>query len=119
MKNKNGNIFIIVVIIFFICISIIMSLIFFARKSPGTHTATPADSSGLVPTVPGDFFRDGKVTQADIYLVQQYLSCKKGDVCWNKVVGKTHDGDNPIYTSDLDMNGDGVIDNRDIPTLSK
>ncbi len=93
----------------------------FLKFSPAQQSTAPAvsntASTGLVKTVPGDFLRDGKPTYEDVALVKAHLGCKKSDPCWNQVVGKTHDGDNPLYTSDLDMNGNGVIDTQDIPAL--
>ena len=100
---------------------IIIGIVVFLKLSPVQQSTAPSvsniSSTGLVKTVPGDFLRDGKPTYEDVALVKSHLGCKKSDPCWGEVVGKTHDGDNPLYTSDLDMNGDGVIDTADIPAL--
>ncbi len=60
-----------------------------------------------------DIDKNEKVDEADQEFVNKQLNCKKGDLCWNKVVGKTINGDNPIYAFDLDLNNDGVIDQLD------
>ena len=57
---------------------------------------------------------DEMVNQTDANMVKTQLNCKKTDPCWNKVIGKTMTGDNPIYAFDLDMNTDGVIDQKDM-----
>lgn len=61
----------------------------------------------------GDVNHDSKVDSSDQQLVQITTGCKKIDTCWNRVVGKTIDGENPIYASDLDLNQDGLIDLND------
>ncbi len=51
-----------------------------------------------------DINRDGKVNYTDVQIINNSVGCKSIDPCWHKVVGKTLDGDNPIYNSDLDLN---------------
>lgn len=60
-----------------------------------------------------DINKDEKVDQADEDIVAKQINCKKIEPCWNKVIGKTLNGDNPIYVFDLDLNNDGVIDQLD------
>lgn len=62
----------------------------------------------------GDIDRSGTVDGADQALVQAGMGCTKLLPCWSKVIGKTKDGDNPIYVSDTDLNKDGVIDQKDL-----
>ncbi len=62
---------------------------------------------------------DNKVDYLDVNLVKSVLGCKKTDPCWNKVIGKTVTGDNPIYSSDSDLNKDGVIDDKDVSLLGE
>lgn len=67
------------------------------------------------PAGKGDINRDGKIDEIDRNYIRSQLSCKNGDTCWATQVGKTSDGDNPFYTSDLDLNADGTITEADIP----
>lgn len=64
-----------------------------------------------------DLNKDGKVDSVDEAIVTKQFGCQRNNPCWNKVIGKTLSGDNPIYASDLDMNGDGVIDLLDIQQM--
>jgi hypothetical protein len=61
-----------------------------------------------------DINKDEKIDQSDMDIVIKQLSCQKADSCWNKVIDKTLNGDNPIYVFDLDMNGDGLISQIDV-----
>ncbi len=62
-----------------------------------------------------DINRDGKVSQVDKNFITEQLNCTKDESCWTTQIGKTSDGDNPIYTSDLDLNKDGRITETDLP----
>lgn len=64
-----------------------------------------------------DINKDGKVDQVDEAIIQKHFGCQLKQPCWTTVIGKTLSGDNPIYTSDLDMNGDNIIDLLDIQQL--
>lgn len=64
-----------------------------------------------------DINRDGNVDSVDKNFIYSNMGCKKEESCWNKVVGKTSDGDNPIYASDLDLSRDGSIDQSDLNML--
>jgi hypothetical protein len=64
-----------------------------------------------------DIDKDEKVDTSDEDFVIKQLNCQKSLPCWNKVIGKTLNGDNPIYTFDLDMNADGVINQLDVDQI--
>jgi hypothetical protein len=78
------------------------------RPAPMTGTATHFTNAA------GDIDRSGIVDGADQALVQMGMGCTKSQTCWSKVIGKTKDGDNPIYILDTDLNHDGVIDQTDL-----
>lgn len=75
----------------------------------------PEPESQTVVDAKKDINRDGKVDEFDRSLVRNKLNCTTEQSCWREQVGKTADGDNPIYTYDLDINGDGTITDADIP----
>ena len=119
MKKQGSASAIVILLVFMFVLGVVVLFALTTLFKRNETTSQPKQQTGLATAIPGDFFRDGKVTQADITLVQTHLNCKKADACWNKVVGKTHDGDNPLYTFDLDMNQNGLIEAGDIPTLSQ
>lgn len=88
-------------------------------------SATPSISSAKMDTSVNpnykatDINRDGKVDFTDRQFIDNNLGCKKQSPCWTKVIGKTMDGDNPIYASDLDLNKDNVIDKLDGEMIKK
>ena len=53
----------------------------------------------------------------DKMMIQKNLSCQNSEPCWKQVIGKTDEGDNPIYVSDLDLNHNGVIDSKDMEII--
>ncbi len=61
-----------------------------------------------------DINQDGVVDATDAEIVRENIGCSKTKSCWNKVVDYTLSGHNPIYASDLDLNGDGVISQADV-----
>jgi hypothetical protein len=67
----------------------------------------------------GDINDDGSVTVVDVQLVRGQVGCTSESECWNTVVGKTLSGDNPIYTSDLDLDGDGSITDADAEIVNQ
>lgn len=78
----------------------------------------PSPESGLEVTPQtktiGDINRDGVVDAVDRNYIISSLNCSSTQPCWNKVIGKTSDGDNPIYVFDLDLNKDMVINQKDL-----
>ena len=77
------------------------------RVSP-TSTVKPTPAANK-----GDIDRSGAADEEDRMMIQKQLGCTKAQVCWNKTIGKTKDGDNPLYVFDLDLNGDGSITQAD------
>ena len=65
----------------------------------------------------GDINHDGHVDSIDKIIIKKNLGCQNNNPCWEKVIGKTDEGDNPIYVSDLDLNNDGVINNKDMEII--
>lgn len=82
------------------------------NRTPASPTNT---SSQPVSLQKGDINRDGNIDEIDRGYIRGQLNCKSGTACWTVRVGKTSDGDNPIYTADLDLNGDGIITEADLP----
>jgi hypothetical protein len=62
----------------------------------------------------GDIDDDGVVNATDIGLLEPHVGCDEASDCWGIVVGKTKTGDNPYYTSDLDLDMDGKITELDV-----
>ncbi len=108
MKNA---IVIIVLIIFFAFVVVVISTKLLAPSPSGPSQQSQERN-------PKDINWDGKIDVLDANIVSSVLGCKKSDPCWNKVIGKTVTGDNPIYASDCDLNHDGVIDQKDIQLIS-
>ena len=98
-----------------ILIVIIVAVVFTFKMllKPSPSGASPQSQERS----PKDINWDNKVDDLDANIIKSVLGCKKTDPCWNKVVGKTITGDNPIYASDADLNKDGVIDQKDIDFL--
>lgn len=106
-RNANGMIMGLVLVI------VIIAIVGFvgARLMKTTPTAT------IQPTVSqnkGDIDRSGAADEEDKRLVRASLDCLKSQPCWNTTIGKTKDGDNPLYVFDLDLDGDGTITQADI-----
>jgi len=83
----------------------------------GSRLLRPSPTMYLTPTPPvhpGDIDRSGTVDSVDGEYVRSNLGCRSSNPCWQKVIGKTKDGDNPIYTSDVDLNKNGIIDQADL-----
>ena len=98
-----------------IIISIILLIIYFTSgflKKILSPAPTINQSTSIYKSE--DINKDKKVDTTDEDIISKQLNCKKTESCWNKVIGKTLNGDNPIYTFDLDMNGDEKIDQLDV-----
>ncbi len=85
-----------------------------SRSNGISVTPSVTDTEGISKYKKGDINRDGKIDGFDKHFIENELGCSMNSSCWNKVIGKTMDGDNPIYVSDLDLNKDGKIDNLDL-----
>ncbi|MBI4973228.1 hypothetical protein HZC27_01325 [Candidatus Roizmanbacteria bacterium] len=119
MKNERGSaVIIIVALVIVILLGVAVAGMLFFKSSPQTPS-TPKQGGGLTETkLKGDINRDGKIDAEDADLVRKASPCNHAFACWNKVVGKTKDGDNPIYASDLDLNHDDNVNELDISAMS-
>ncbi len=108
--NKQGSIGLIIGIVVGLVLLVggYMAVRTLLRPSPTTTTTTTFTNS------PGDIDRSGTVDEFDTQLFTGHDGCAKDQPCWSQTVGKTKDGDNPIYVSDLDLNADGMISTSDI-----
>lgn len=82
----------------------------------GSLLLRPAPSGKMVPTPSvnkADIDRSGLADEGDRQLIMGSLNCGKTQACWNTTIGKTKDGDNPLYVFDLDLDGDGSITQSD------
>ncbi|MEK7078716.1 MAG: dockerin type I domain-containing protein [Patescibacteria group bacterium] len=117
MKNERGSTVIIITLVIVILVGVGIAG-FFLKSSPQTPS-TQKQGGGLSETkLKGDINRDEKIDAEDADLVRKASPCNHAFECWNKVVGKTKDGDNPIYTSDLDLNHDDNVNELDISAMS-
>jgi len=76
----------------------------------------PAPMTNVAPTPSvnlGDIDRSGAADEGDRVMIRGQFGCVKDQPCWNTTVGKTKDGDNPLYTFDLDLDKDGAITPKD------
>lgn len=77
-------------------------------KATPTPTITPTAAVNK-----GDIDRSGVADESDRMMIRKQLGCAKSQPCWNTTVGKTKDGDNPLYVFDLDLDQDGSITQAD------
>lgn len=92
---------------------IAIAVVAFIYRSSSSSKKTTIDNRPSF--AKGDINKDGKVDVMDSEIIRNNLGCHSGILaCWSRLVGKTVEGDNPIYTSDLDLNGDGKIDDADM-----
>lgn len=103
MKN------LVIALVGFIFVVAVLFIFFSLKKSTVKTTPVTPPSKNVA-----DINRDGIVDSVDKNYVLTSMGCSKTASCWSKVVGKTSDGDNPIYASDLDLNHDGLIDQSDL-----
>ncbi len=113
MKARKGAVSSVVIVVGIIFALLVVGALIFGgskifRAAPMVYL-TPTPSQTI-----GDIDRSGTVDATDSQFVQTNLGCKKADSCWQKVIGKTRDGDNPIYVFDVDLNKDGVINQLDL-----
>ncbi|MCX6731353.1 MAG: hypothetical protein NTZ55_05910 [Candidatus Roizmanbacteria bacterium] len=83
----------------------------------GSFLVRTAPSTKLVPTPAvniGDIDRSGFADETDRTMVRSHIGCTNSQPCWNTTIGKTKDGDNPLYVFDLDLNKDRSITQADI-----
>ena len=109
MKKERGSAVIIIVALMIIILLGVGVAGFFLKSSPQSTPSTK---------LKGDINRDGGIDAEDADLVRKTSPCNHAFECWNKVVGKTKGGDNPIYASDLDLNHDDNVNELDISAMS-
>jgi hypothetical protein len=89
-----------------------------SSASTQTGESNEAEEDSYDPTTAeGDINDDGNVDYLDSQYIPTHTGCTEGDSCWSDVIDHTITGHNPIYTSDLDLNGDGVIDDSDTEVI--
>lgn len=91
---------------------VILGLVGFigSQLMKSTPQATVAPTASLNK---GDIDRSGAADEGDRMMIQAHVNCLKTEPCWNTTIGKTKDGDNPLYVFDLDLNQDGSITQAD------
>ena len=109
MKNERGSAVVVIVLTVLVLVGVGIAGMFFFKSSPQSTPSTK---------LKGDINRDGGIDAEDADLVRKASPCNHAFACWNKVVGKTKDGDNPIYASDLDLNHDDNVNELDISAMS-
>jgi len=119
MKQEKGSVPVMVIIIAVLVILGLIGIMYLKTSRSESNIPTSNGTSDLAPTnLKGDINRDGRVDSQDADLIKKASPCNHVDPCWKKVVGKTKDGDNPIYTSDLDLNHDDNVNELDISAMS-
>lgn len=106
-RNANGMILGLVVVV------VVIAIVGFV----GSQLMKTTPAATIQPTVSqnkGDIDRSGAADEEDKRLVRTHLDCMKSQPCWNTTIGKTKDGDNPLYVFDLDLNGDGTVTQADV-----
>lgn len=118
MKNERGSAVIIIVALVIVILLGVGITVFFLKSSPQTPSTKKQGGELSETKLKGDINRDEKIDSEDADLVRKASPCNHAFACWNKVVGKTKDGDNPIYASDLDLNHDDNVNELDISAMS-
>ena len=85
----------------------------FEKSTAIKYSPTVKNGDGGGKRIPGDVNDNGMIDNTDVQIVRDHIGCSKTQDCWGDVIGKTLSGDNPIYTSDLDFNTDGIVDEKD------
>ncbi len=107
--NKKANGMIIGLVIAVVVLGVLGYLGSFLLRSATSTKVAPTPAVNYA-----DIDRSGTVDAEDAQLVRSHLNCEKSQPCWNTTIGKTKDGDNPLYVFDLDLNKDGKVDDADL-----
>lgn len=105
-RKANGMIVGLVVVLIVLGVVAFAGSTLFKTTPPPTATPTAKNNNP-------DIDRSGAADESDRMLIKAHLDCLKTQPCWNTTIGKTKDGDNPLYVFDLDLNGDGFISSPD------
>jgi len=107
--NRKANSMVVGSVLTVVVIGILVFLgSFLLRPAPSSKTDSTKTASI------GDIDRSGTVDEFDKQLVKSNIDCLKTQPCWKTTIGKTKDGDNPLYIFDLDLNKDGAITQEDL-----
>ena len=106
-RKANGLAVGLVIMLIILGMAGYFGLRFIKTASYTTVIPTPSVNSG-------DIDRSGAADEGDKIMVRKQLGCSRDKPCWNSTVGKTKDGDNPLYVFDLDLNKDGTITQADV-----
>ena len=107
-------------LIVFAIIAVLGGTIFLFSRLNETSLSPAQPNQNISPSPlwqKGDINHDGRADAMDKMIIKKSFNCRNSNPCWRRVVGKTDEGDNPIYVSDLDLNNDGVINNKDIDMI--
>jgi flagellin-like hook-associated protein FlgL len=85
----------------------------FEKSTLVRKSASNQEGSGGGQRVFGDINDNGSFDNSDVQMVRDNIGCSIDENCWDDVIGKTLSGDNPIYTSDLDLDESKKIDEAD------
>lgn len=107
--NRKANGMIVGVLVIVLILGILGYVGSFLLRTAPTTKITPTPAANI-----GDIDRSGVVDDEDRMMIQKQIGCIKDKPCWNTTIGKTKDGDNPLYVFDLDLNKDGSITQVDI-----
>lgn len=122
MNKRTGNSLVIMIAITALVLVGIGAFIFVSKgttlESPKAASTEKKGGQLSETKNKGDINRDGVADVEDAALIKKASPCNHVDPCWGKVVGKTKDGDNPIYTSDLDLNKDDNVNEMDVSAMS-
>jgi hypothetical protein len=111
-KNQQGQV---ALIVFIVLLLFVVGWVFFSMSNRQQISSILPENGNE--RNKADINWDEKIDITDADLLKPYLNCKKNDACWQKVIGKTVTGDNPIYVYDGDLSGDGVIDQKDVEMI--
>ena len=107
--NRKGNGMIVGLVLVLILLGIAGYLGSRLIKTTPTASITPTSTANI-----GDIDRSGAADEGDRMMIQKQIGCAKDQPCWNTTIGKTKDGDNPLYVYDLDLDKDGTISQKDV-----
>ncbi len=119
MRKQNDGSIVIVAILTVTLIGLGVLLFFTKTRGSSSSTILQVTITPSANKIIGDINHDGSANEEDKNIVKPYLGCKTEEDCWNKVIGKTEDGDNPYYVFDLDLNKDGIVNEQDIALIGK
>lgn len=88
------------------------------KVQPLKKSTTSQEETGTGERKKEDINDDGVVDGDDSQIVNAQIGCRSVDDCWTDVIGKTLSGDNPIYVSDLDIDSDAEVSQKDVDAVN-